>query len=195
MINFKNKKKGSVKDVFFQLTWPFVSGRAVFVCGNSPELGLWKPTALNRMEHLRDNTWTMKVRLQKENWIKGNISYKYAHADSDSFEEIVFEDGRDRVMVVAELKYRRELFIEETWGQRLFRLRLLEKEPNNINRYEIRVFGDIPQLGSVTHTPKRMKLYSKNMNGLISRYWEYSFYIENNLDFFRYRYIKWIREK
>lgn len=194
MRQFRAKRKSAAKDIFFKVSKRSPPGRALFICGNISEFGDWSPGLMNKLKRIGESQWEIKVKLIPESY-ETQIEYKFVEANESDFSNLLWEEGANRIIEHSVLKHKGELVIDEKWGMRLFRLRLIEREPHNIDKYEIKVVGDIPALGSLTGTFKKMKLFEKELKELTTKYWEFSFYVSSVQEYFKYKYVRVYREK
>lgn len=91
---------------------------------------------------------------------------------------------------------KKKCIFEEIFDQRFFKLRspfnysdIMEKTP-----YNMRVLGDIPQLGSISRIPLKMDIIEIKVGYYMQKYWEIGFWLPVTTEFFVYQYIMYFKD-
>lgn len=60
--------------------------------------------------------------------------------------------------------------------------------------YDVRVLGDIPELGNVSKIPMKMDMIELSIGYNMQRFWEKTFWIPTFTEYFVYRYIIYFKD-
>ena len=80
----------------FYLRFHTEFGQSLWISGNSNELGNDNPASALPMEYLDNEFWTTRFEVNKKNWPKGGIRYKYFLKTKEG--ELINEWGHDRIV-------------------------------------------------------------------------------------------------
>jgi hypothetical protein len=109
--------------------------------------------------------------------------------------EILWEKGKNREIALYSLLRNVELYLEDFWNKRLFRLWYPEDNPERGDKYSMHVIGTIPELGGNNMNFKKMKLQFELLHGTLLTVWDLSFFVDVDQTPFFYTYVKFSRQK
>jgi hypothetical protein len=170
---------------------------SVHVVGNNADLGDWKPCEKNKMRPFLVESWYVKIKLENKASVAKDIEYKYVRVrkNGDNLEIVEWERGPNRKIIANELIKCGRVSSEDEWSRRKVSIRYLEESEENTELYSLHLFGDIPPLGSLNMNFKKMKLVIKKIFDKLQTLWEYTFYVDVDIDHFYYTYVRFFRKK
>ncbi|CAD8126577.1 unnamed protein product [Paramecium sonneborni] len=121
----------------FQIQFPLAFGEAVYVCGNSKELGHWNPMQALRMQWSEGDIWKSTLEINIIDQEFQDIEYKYFFGEFDRPQNIEWEMGPNRIVRTNE-----NTIITDIWNHRKILFQCY-----NPNKYPIFVSGSCYDLG------------------------------------------------
>ncbi|CAD8126738.1 unnamed protein product [Paramecium sonneborni] len=121
----------------FQIQFPLSFGEAVYVCGNSKELGHWNPMQAKRMQWSEGDIWKSRVEINMTGQEVQDFEYKYFYAEFDRPINIEWEMGPNRIVRTNE-----NTIITDVWNHRKILFQCY-----NPKKYPVFVSGSCYDLG------------------------------------------------